>query len=115
MEFRILGPLEVELDGSAVSAKGRKPRALLGLLVLHRNQPVAPEQLIDDLWGDSVNTASRMESHGVPNEIQVSQTTWQLLRDKFAFEERGVIDVKSKGPMRTYFLRGRLTVTRTSL
>jgi predicted ATPase/DNA-binding SARP family transcriptional activator len=52
MEFRILGPLEVELDGPPISAKGHKPRALLGLLLLHRNQPVAPEQLIDDLWGD---------------------------------------------------------------
>jgi predicted ATPase/DNA-binding SARP family transcriptional activator len=52
MEFRILGPLEVDQDGSAGAAKGRKPRALLGLLLLHRNQPVAPEQLIDDLWGD---------------------------------------------------------------
>ena len=52
MEFRILGPLEVELDGAPLSAKGHKPRALLGLLLLRRNQPVAPEQLIDDLWGD---------------------------------------------------------------
>ncbi len=52
MEFRILGPLEVDQDGAAAAAKGRKPRALLGLLLLHRNQPVAPEQLIDDLWGD---------------------------------------------------------------
>jgi predicted ATPase/DNA-binding SARP family transcriptional activator len=52
MEFRILGPLEVELDGPPVSAKGHKPRALLGLLLLHRNEPVAPDQLIDDLWGD---------------------------------------------------------------
>ncbi len=52
MQFRILGPLEVELDGPPMSAKGHKPRALLGLLLLHKNQPVAPEQLIDDLWGD---------------------------------------------------------------
>jgi predicted ATPase/DNA-binding SARP family transcriptional activator len=53
MEFRILGPLEVELDGPPVSTKGRKPRALLGLLLLRRNQPVAPEQLIDDLWAET--------------------------------------------------------------
>ena len=53
MEFRILGPLEVELNGAPMSLKGHKPRALLGLLLLHRNQPVAPEQLIDDLWGES--------------------------------------------------------------
>ncbi len=53
MEFRILGPLEVEVNGAPLSLKGHKPRALLGLLLLHRNQPVAPEQLIDDLWGES--------------------------------------------------------------
>jgi predicted ATPase/DNA-binding SARP family transcriptional activator len=52
MKFRILGPVEVELDGPPISTKGRKPRALLGLLLLHRNQPVAPEKLIEDLWGD---------------------------------------------------------------
>src|SRR5215218_8502391 len=52
MKFRILGPVEVELDGPLVSTKGRKPRALLGLLLLHRNEPVAPEQLIEDLWGE---------------------------------------------------------------
>ena len=53
MEFRILGPLEVEVNGAPLSPKGHKPRALLGLLLLNRNQPVAPEQLIDDLWGES--------------------------------------------------------------
>jgi predicted ATPase/DNA-binding SARP family transcriptional activator len=53
MEYRILGPLEVERDGAAATAKGRKPRALLGLLLLHRNEPVAADRLIDDLWGES--------------------------------------------------------------
>ncbi|MBN2005987.1 MAG: adenylate/guanylate cyclase domain-containing protein [Anaerolineae bacterium] len=59
-----------------------------------------------DLWGDSVNTASRMESHGIPDEIQVTEETRNLLIDKYAFEDRGVIEVKGKGQMRTYFLRG---------
>ena len=58
-----------------------------------------------DLWGDSVNTASRMESHGLPGEIQVTEETRNLLLDRYVFEERGVIEVKGKGPMRTYFLR----------
>ena len=57
-----------------------------------------------DLWGDSVNTASRMESHGVPNQIQVTEETRNLLLGKYTFEDRGVIDVKGKGPMRTYLL-----------
>ncbi len=61
-----------------------------------------------DLWGDSVNTASRMESHGIPDEIHVTEETRQLLMDSYLFEERGEIDVKGKGMMRTYFLRGPL-------
>ena len=52
MEYRILGPLEVELDGPPLSVKGRKPRALLALLLLRRNELVPTELLIDDLWGD---------------------------------------------------------------
>jgi class 3 adenylate cyclase len=60
-----------------------------------------------DLWGDSVNTASRMESHGVPDEIHVTEETRRLLIDSYVFEDRGEIEVKGKGPMRTYFVRGR--------
>jgi class 3 adenylate cyclase len=60
-----------------------------------------------DLWGDTVNTASRMESHGIPGSIQVSEATHQLLRDEFEFEERGRVDVKGKGWMNLYILRGR--------
>jgi class 3 adenylate cyclase len=59
-----------------------------------------------DLWGDTVNTAARMESHGAPGEIQVTESTYRLLRERFAFEDRGLIDVKGKGPMRTWFLQG---------
>jgi class 3 adenylate cyclase len=65
------------------------------------------KKFIYDLWGDAVNTASRMESHGMPNCIQVSQTTYDLLQDKYLFEERGVIEVKGKGEMFTYLLKGR--------
>jgi class 3 adenylate cyclase len=60
-----------------------------------------------DLWGDTVNTASRMESHGQPGLIQVSEATWLLLREDYDFEERGRIAVKGKGEMRTFFLTGR--------
>jgi class 3 adenylate cyclase len=60
-----------------------------------------------DLWGDAVNTASRMESHGVPDRIQVTEATWRLLRDHFELEERGTIPVKGKGLMRTFYLVGR--------
>jgi adenylate cyclase len=65
---------------------------------------IGQNKFIYDLWGDTVNTASRMESHGVPGKTQVSGTTYELLRDRFQFEERGTIEVKGKGSMKTYFL-----------
>jgi adenylate cyclase len=60
-----------------------------------------------DLWGDVVNTASRMESHGVPGCIQISPATHALLADRYVCEPRGVVDVKGKGPMQTWLLLGR--------
>jgi class 3 adenylate cyclase len=59
-----------------------------------------------DLWGDTVNTASRMESHGEPGQIQISQATYALIKDEFVCERRGLILVKGKGEMETWFLRG---------
>jgi class 3 adenylate cyclase len=60
-----------------------------------------------DLWGDTVNTASRMETTGVPGCIQVTERTRELLGDRYQFRERGMIQVKGKGKMPTYFLSGR--------
>jgi len=60
-----------------------------------------------DLWGDTVNIASRMESQGLGGRIQVTAATHERLRDKYLFEERGMIQVKGKGEMMTYFLLGR--------
>jgi class 3 adenylate cyclase len=60
-----------------------------------------------DVWGDTVNTASRMESHGVPGRIHVSTQAYEILRDRYLFEERGVVEIKGIGQMRTYFLSGR--------
>lgn len=65
------------------------------------------KKFIYDLWGDTVNTASRMESHGVPGCIQVTEATYQRLHNQYVFEARGVISVKGKGEMMTYFLTGR--------
>jgi adenylate cyclase len=64
-------------------------------------------KFIYDLWGDTVNTASRMESHGVPGGIQVTDRTFQRLCDRYRFEERGTVQVKGKGEMRTWLLLGR--------
>jgi adenylate cyclase len=60
-----------------------------------------------DLWGDTVNTASRMESNGVPGCIQVTDRTYRRLRDGYRLERRGPIEVKGKGEMVTWFLVGR--------
>lgn len=68
---------------------------------------IGKTKYIYDLWGDTVNTASRMESHGVPGAIQVSAATRQALGDRFVFNERGEIDIKGKGMMRVYLLQGR--------
>lgn len=58
-----------------------------------------------DLWGDAVNTASRMESTGIPGIVHISETTYKKLKDDFSIENRGVIDVKGKGQMNTYILK----------
>ena len=68
---------------------------------------IGTKKFIYDLWGDAVNTASRMESSGVQGSIQVTEATYEKLRDKYAFEARGTIEIKGKGPMMTYFLKGR--------
>ncbi|MDQ7858829.1 MAG: adenylate/guanylate cyclase domain-containing protein [Armatimonadota bacterium] len=67
---------------------------------------IGQHRFIYDLWGDTVNTASRMESHGLPGVIQVSPETYQRLADCFAFEPRGPVAIKGKGMMTTYLLRG---------
>ena len=68
---------------------------------------IGKKKFIYDLWGDTVNTAARMESHGIPGQIQVSERSYSLLRDDFELEERGPIQVKDKGVMRTWLLLGR--------
>jgi hypothetical protein len=62
-----------------------------------------PERVVE-APGDTVNTASRMQSSGVPGRIQVAQSTRDLLRDDCAFEEREPVEVKGLGPMTTYLL-----------
>jgi class 3 adenylate cyclase len=60
-----------------------------------------------DIWGDTVNTASRMESHGIPGAIQVTERVYEQLRDRYDLRQRGTIEVKGKGPMTTYLLLGK--------
>jgi adenylate cyclase len=68
---------------------------------------IGRRKFIYDLWGDPVNTASRMESHGLAGSIQVTRRTHELLQDRYEFEERGTVSIKGKGKMTTYILVGR--------
>ena len=68
---------------------------------------IGESKFIYDLWGDAVTTASRMESHGVPGEIQVTEAVRDRLADRYDFAPRGEIEVKGRGMMRTWLLRGR--------
>lgn len=65
---------------------------------------IGRQKFIYDLWGDAVNTASRMEAHGVSGSIHVTEAAYRRLRSRFEFEPRGTIEVKGKGPMTTYLL-----------
>jgi class 3 adenylate cyclase len=65
---------------------------------------IGTKKFIYDVWGDTVNVASRMESLGVPGRVQVSQAVMERLRGAYTFEDRGLIDVKGKGLVSTYFL-----------
>jgi adenylate cyclase len=68
---------------------------------------IGKKKFLYDLWGDVVNTASRMESHGIGGRIQATDAIHRRLEGPFVFEERGVILVKGKGEMHTWFLNGR--------
>jgi guanylate cyclase len=68
---------------------------------------IGRKRFLYDLWGDAVNTASRMESHGTPRRIQITRATYELLADEFDCEPRGTIAVKGKGEVETWYLLGR--------
>jgi adenylate cyclase len=72
---------------------------------------IGSDKFIYDVYGDAVNTASRMESHGVPGQIQVTGTTYELLHNEYTFEVRGTVPIKGKGDMLTYLLTGRKVKT----
>jgi class 3 adenylate cyclase len=68
---------------------------------------IGKRKFIYDLWGDTVNIASRMESHGLPGAIQLSAASRALLDGKFQLRLRGAIEIKGKGEMETWLLTGR--------
>jgi class 3 adenylate cyclase/HAMP domain-containing protein len=81
---------------------------------IHTGQAIAgvigTKKFIYDLWGDTVNVASRMESHGVAGCIQVTEATYQILKNKYQLEQRKAIEIKGKGQMITYILKGRIEI-----
>lgn len=90
-------------------AKADDPAPRLQLRIGIASGPVVAgvigrRRFLYDLWGDTVNTAARMESHGLPGRIQVTESTRRLLGDEFDCKERGFVDIKGKGQMRTYLL-----------
>ena len=67
---------------------------------------IGRRKFIYDLWGDAVNTASRMESHGTAGQVQIAEGAYELLKDDFECQPRGLVEVKGKGAIRTWYLVG---------
>jgi adenylate cyclase len=75
---------------------------------------IGRKRFLYDLWGDAVNTASRMESHGTKGRIQITRATKELLDDEFVYEPRGTIPIKGKGEVEVWYLVGRQTGASTN-
>jgi adenylate cyclase len=105
--------MALELAGAVDAAVDGLDQPIRLRVGLHSGEVVAgvigTRTLAYDLWGPTVNLASRMESQGVAGGIQVSDTTYRLLRDRYLFEARGPIEVKGIGRMDTWLLVGRVT------
>jgi class 3 adenylate cyclase/putative methionine-R-sulfoxide reductase with GAF domain len=70
---------------------------------------IGKNKFVYDLWGDTVNIASRMESNGMVGRVNCSEYVYEKLNDRYHFEPRGELEVKGKGPMKMYFLKGSKT------
>ena len=93
----------------AIALYNRENNLELGLRVGLNSGPViagviGTSRFLYDMWGDTVNTASRMEAYGVSGKTQVTEKTFDLLRTRFDLEPREPIEIKGKGEMKTYLL-----------
>jgi guanylate cyclase len=68
---------------------------------------IGRKKFIYDLWGDAVNTASRMESHGGSGHIQITRATYELIKDDFVCEPQGTVNVKGKGEMEVWYVKAK--------
>jgi guanylate cyclase len=66
---------------------------------------IGSRKFVYDVWGDAVNVASRMESHGMSGTIQITRATYELIKDEFVCEPRGTVDVKGKGEMEVWLVK----------
>jgi class 3 adenylate cyclase len=110
------GPVEVAAMGLAMIEELARFRDTSGSNVevrigMHVGPAVAGviglKKFIYDVWGDTVNMASRMESTGVPGRLQVTSETRERLAGAYRLERRGIIEIKGKGPLETWFVAGR--------
>jgi adenylate cyclase len=103
-----LAPRMLEAVSAIAEATELKVQARIGI---HTGPITAgvigTHKFVYDVWGDTVNTASRMESYSLPGRIQVSAATRAALGDRFKLERRRMIEIKGKGMMETYFLNKR--------
>ena len=65
---------------------------------------IGKRKFVYDVWGDAVNVASRMESHGLGGAVQITQATYELIKDEFVCEPRGTVNVKGKGEMEVWLV-----------
>jgi class 3 adenylate cyclase len=102
------------LDLNDILERRADEHAMRMRIGLHAGPAVAgvigARKFIYDVWGATVNTASRLESYGLPDRIQVTDVVKERLADRFVFEPRGTVDLKGMGPTHTWFLRGRKVV-----
>jgi len=103
--------LALEMRNSLANFHTEKIQSVCMRTGIHTGPAVAgvigTKKFTYDVWGDTVNTASRMESHGVGGEIQVSEAIYKVLKDKYILEQRGMIEIKGKGRLMTYWLQGK--------